>query len=163
MNGNFIYENPTKLIFGDKALDKLSNELNKYGDNILLVYGGGSLKKTGLYDRIIKILKESNKNVIEDSGVMSNPTIDKLIDGVNIVRNNNIDFILAVGGGSVIDYTKALAASVNLKDDIWQYYFINHKEPNCKVLPHGNVLTMVGTGSEMNGGSVITNPHTKEK
>ena len=158
MNGNFTYQNPTKLIFGFKALDSLKDELLKYGKNVLLVYGSGSIKKTGLYDKVIKILKEANKNVAEDSGVMSNPTTYKLNEGIERARAHNVDFILAVGGGSVIDYTKALAVSVNFNGDPWDNYFVKFNEPTCKIIPHGNILTMVGTGSEMNGGAVITNP-----
>ncbi len=158
MNGNFTYQNPTKLIFGSKALDSLKDEILKYGKNVLLVYGSGSIKKTGLYDKVIKILKDAGKNIFEDSGVMSNPTTYKLNEGVMRAKACNASFILAVGGGSVIDYTKALAASVNLNGDPWDNYYVKFNEPTCKVIPHGNILTMVGTGSEMNGGAVITNP-----
>ncbi len=158
MNGNFIYQNPTKLIFGDNALSSLKEEICKYGPNVLLVYGSGSIKKSGLYDKVIKILKEAHKNVAEDSGVMANPTTYKLNEGVARARAHNTDFILAVGGGSVIDYTKALAVSINFDGDPWDNYYIKFNEPTCKIVPHGNILTMVGTGSEMNGGAVITNP-----
>ncbi len=164
MRGNFNYYNPTKLYFGDKALENLNQELKNYGPNVLLVYGGGSIKKTGLYDKIIEILKSLNKNVFEDSGVMSNPTIKKLYEGVKIARENKIDFILAVGGGSVIDYSKGLAASINLYDeDPWNKYYLKMEEADCECVPIGAVLTMVGTGSEMNGGSVITNEEQKLK
>lgn len=164
MRGNFTYYNPTKLIFGVDSLNKLNDELKNYGKNILLVYGGGSIKKTGLYDEIIKILKDLNKNIFEDSGVMPNPTINKLYEGIKIARDNKIDFILAVGGGSVVDYSKGLAASVNLLgEDPWDKYYINQEEATCECIPLGCVLTMVGTGSEMNGGSVITNPESKLK
>lgn len=157
MLGNFIYHNPTKLIFGDKSLDELKNELNNYSNRVLLVYGGGSIKRTGLYDKIIKILKDCNKMVFEDKGVMPNPTIEKLNEGILIARKSKIDFILAVGGGSVIDYAKALSVSINFDGDPWDNYFVKFNEPSCKIIPVGCVLTMVGTGSEMNGGSVITN------
>ena len=163
MLGNFSYHNPTKLYFGEDSLSYLKEELKNYGQNVLLVYGGGSIKKNGLYDEIIAILKECGKNVAEVSGVMPNPTSDKLNEGVAIARENKTDFILAVGGGSVCDYSKAVSVSVNCKDDPWEKYFIRFEEPDCDIIPVGCVLTMTGTGSEMNGGSVITNRHTKQK
>ena len=163
MLGNFTYCNPTKIHFGPDALDSLGGELAKYGKNVLLVYGGGSIKKNGIYDSIIKILENSGKNVTELGGVMPNPTSDKLIEGVKVARENKIDFILAVGGGSVCDYAKAVSVSVNCDEDPWEKYFIRFEEPTCDIVPVGCVLTMVGTGSEMNGGSVITNHHQKLK
>lgn len=163
MLGNFSYYNPTKLYFGEKALQSLSKELPKYGENILLVYGGGSIKKYGLYDEVMKILKEHGKTVVEDAGVMPNPTVDKLKDGVKIARENAVDFVLAIGGGSVCDYAKALCASVYCEDDPWQKYFVRQERLSNEALPLGCVLTMAGTGSEMNGGSVITNTQTNEK
>ena len=163
MLGNFSYHNPTKLYFGEESLNYLKDEVKNYGQNVLFVYGGGSIKKNGLYDEIIAILKECGKNVAEVSGVMPNPTSDKLNEGVAIARENKTDFILAVGGGSVCDYSKAVSVSVNCKDDPWEKYFIRFEEPDCDIIPVGCVLTMTGTGSEMNGGSVITNRHTKQK
>ena len=163
MLGNFSYHNPTKLYFGEDSLNYLKDELKNYGQNVLLVYGGGSIKKNGLYDEIIAILKECGKNVAEVPGVMPNPTSDKLNEGVAIAREHKADFILAVGGGSVCDYSKAVSVSVNCNDDPWEKYFIRFEEPDCKIIPVGCVLTMTGTGSEMNGGSVITNHHTKQK
>lgn len=163
MLGNFSYHNPTKLYFGEDSLNYLQDELKNYGQNVLLAYGGGSIKKNGLYDDIIAILKECGKNVAEVSGVMPNPTSDKLNEGVAIALENKADFILAVGGGSVCDYSKAVSVSVNCKDDPWEKYFIRFEEPDCDIIPVGCVLTMTGTGSEMNGGSVITNHHTKQK
>ena len=163
MLGNFSYHNPTKLYFGEDSLNSLKDELKNYGQNILLVYGGGSVKKSGLYDEIIAVLKECGKNVAEVSGVMPNPTSDKLNEGVAIARGRDIDIILAVGGGSVCDYSKALSVSVYCDDDPWEKYFIRFEEPECRIIPVGCVLTMAGTGSEMNGGSVITNRRTKQK
>lgn len=157
MNGNFEYHNTTKLIFGPDSLDKLSKELEGVGNNVLLVYGSGSIKKTGLYEKVINILTSCGKNVAEDSGVMSNPTTDKLYEGIKRARTHHTDFILAVGGGSVIDYTKALAASINFDGDPWDEYYVKFNEPTVKIIPHGNILTMCGTGSEANGGAVITN------
>lgn len=161
MLGNFTYCNPTKLYFGDDSLKFLNDELPKYGKNIVLVYGRESIKKNGLYDEIMQILKDNNKNVAEISGVMPNPTLDKLYEGVEIAKKHNADFILAVGGGSVCDYSKAVSVSVNCDCDPWQKYYVDFDEPTCEIIPVGCVLTMVGTGSEMNAGSVITN--TKEK
>ena len=163
MLGNFSYCNPTKLYFGENSLSNLSDELKKYGDNVVLVYGTGSIKKNGIYDDIIKILKGSNKNITEIEGVMPNPTVEKLYEGIEIARNHNADFILAVGGGSVCDFSKALSVSVNCNEDPWEKYFVRFEEPDCEIIPIGCVLTMVGTGSEMNAGSVITNQNTKEK
>jgi len=163
MLGNFVYHNPTKLYFGDEAINGLREELPKYGKNVLLIYGGGSIKKNGIYDEVIKVLKEGNKNIYEDSGVMPNPTTDKLYEGLKIARDNNVDFILAVGGGSVCDYAKAIAVSIHCNDDPWDKYYIRFEEPDCEIVPVGCVLTMVGTGSEMNAGAVITNPNTKQK
>ena len=157
MLGKFSYHNPTKLYFGEESLGFLKDEMKKYGENILLVYGGGSIKKSGLYDEISAILKECGKNVAEVSGVMPNPTVDKLREGVKIARENNSDFILAVGGGSVCDYSKAVSVSVHCDDDPWEKYYIRFEEPDCEIVPVGCVLTMAGTGSEMNGGAVITN------
>ncbi len=157
MLGNFSYKNGTKLYFGNNSLNFLNEELKNYGKNVQLIYGGGSIKKNGIYDSVIEILKAGGKNIIEDSGVMPNPTVEKLYEGVKIARENNVDLLLAVGGGSCIDYAKAVSVSINCKDDPWQKYFIKYEEPDCKIVPVGCVLTMVGTGSEMNGGSVITN------
>lgn len=163
MLGNFTYCNPTKLYFGDKSLENLKNELPKYGKNVVLVYGGGSIKKNGIYDEVVEILKNCGKNVAEISGVMPNPTLAKLYEGVEIARAHNVDLILAVGGGSVCDYSKAVAVSVNCADDPWEKYYIRFEEPTCAIVPVGCVLTMAGTGSEMNAGAVITNEKTKQK
>ena len=163
MLGNFTYCNPTKLYFGKDALNGLKEELPKYGKNVLLVYGGGSIKKNGIYDKVVKILKENGKNIFEDSGVMPNPTTEKLYEGIARAKKAKADFILAVGGGSCCDYAKALSISVNCKEDPWEKYYIRFEEPSCKIIPVGCVLTMVGTGSEMNGGAVITNHAQKLK
>lgn len=163
MLGNFTYCNPTKLYFGKEALDGLNQELPKYGKNVLLVYGGGSIKKNGIYDKVVAILKANDKNIFEDDGVMPNPTIEKLKEGIERARVAKADLILAVGGGSVCDYAKAVSISVNCNDDPWDKYFIRFEDVNCEIIPVGCVLTMVGTGSEMNGGSVITNHEQKLK
>ena len=163
MLGNFTYSNPTKLYFGKESLNGLNEELPKYGKNVLLVYGGGSIKKTGLYDEVIKILKANNKEIFEDAGVMPNPTVEKLYEGCERARKGNVDFILAVGGGSVCDYAKAVSVSVFCEEDPWDKYFLRMEDVDNKIIPVGCVLTMVGTGSEMNGGSVITNHDSKLK
>lgn len=163
MLGNFSYCNPGKLYFGDKSLDYLNAELPKYGKNVVLIYGGGSIKKNGIYDDVVKILEAQGKNVAEISGIMPNPTLAKLYEGIEIARQHQADFLLAVGGGSVCDYAKAVSVSVNCEEDPWQKYFLRFEEPSCETLPVGCVLTMVGTGSEMNAGAVITNQETKQK
>ena len=163
MLGNFTYENPTKIIFGPDSINSLAEELQKYGKRVQLIYGGGSIKKNGIYEQVIDALNKAGKEVIEDAGVMPNPTIEKLREGVQIARDNKVDFLLAVGGGSCVDYAKAVSVSVNCNEDPWKKYFVNFDEPTCEILPVGSVLTMVGTGSEMNGGSVISNHETKIK
>ena len=163
MLGNFTYSNPTKLYFGKDALDGLNEELPKYGKNVLLVYGGGSIKKNGIYDKVVALLKANGKEIYEDAGVMPNPTNKKLNEGIERARAAKADLILAVGGGSVCDYAKAVSVSVHCNDDAWEKYFIRFEEPTCDIIPVGCVLTMVGTGSEMNGGSVITNHEQKLK
>ena len=163
MLGNFTYCNPTKLYFGKGALQNLKGELAKYGKNVVLVYGGGSIKKNGIYDSVMNILKECQKDVAEISGVMPNPTVEKLYEGMKIAREHKADFLLAVGGGSVCDYTKALAVSVHCEEDPWEKYYLRFEEPTCEIVPLGCVLTMVGTGSEMNAGAVITNHEQKLK
>ena len=163
MLGNFSYCNPTKLYFGDDSLNYLNTELPKYGSNVVLIYGGGSIKKNGIYEDVCKILKDNGKNVAEIAGVMPNPTLEKLYEGVEIARNHHADLLLAVGGGSVCDYAKAVSVSVNCEEDSWEKYYVRFEEPECEIVPVGCVLTMVGTGSEMNAGAVITNRETKQK
>ena len=124
MLGNFSYCNATKLYFGEDSLKYLNDELPKYGKNVQLIYGGGSIKKNGIYDAVVEILKANGKNIVEDSGVMPNPTSDKLREGVKIARENKVDLLLAVGGGSCCDYAKAVSVSVHCNDDPWQKYFI---------------------------------------
>lgn len=163
MLGSFSYCNPTKLYFGDDSLNYLNTELPKYGRNVVLIYGGGSIKKNGIYDEVVKILEDNGKSVVEIAGVMPNPTLAKLYEGVEVARNHHADFLLAVGGGSVCDYAKAVSISVNCEEDPWEKYYLRFEEPDCDTLPVGCVLTMVGTGSEMNTGAVITNQETKQK
>lgn len=163
MLGNFTYCNPTKLYFGKDALNGLKEELPKYGKNVMLVYGGGSIKKNGIYDRVVSVLRECKKEIFEDGGVMPNPTTEKLYEGIERARKAKADLILAVGGGSVCDYAKAVSVSVHYDGDPWKKYFLDFADVDNEVVPVGCVLTMVGTGSEMNGGSVITNHAQKLK
>ena len=163
MLGNFSYCNPTKLYFGEDSLNYLNDELPKYGKNVLLVYGGGSVKKNGIYDAVTQILKKNGKNVAEVAGVMPNPTLEKLYEGLEIARNHGTDLILAVGGGSVCDYSKAVSVSIHCDEDPWEKYYLRFEEPTCEIVPVGCILTMAGTGSEMNAGSVITNHEAKLK
>ena len=163
MLGNFMYSNPTKLYFGEDSLDYLNIELPKYGKKILLAYGSGSIKKNGIYNAVVSILKKNGKEIVELPGVMPNPTSDKLIEGCNLARSENVDFILAVGGGSTIDYAKGVSVGAWYDGDPWEKYYLKMEEPANRIIPVGAVLTMVGTGSEMNGGSVITNHAQKLK
>lgn len=131
--------------------------MKNYGKTILLVYGKNSIKKNGLYDKIITILKEADKKVIELAGIKSNPTYEQMMEGARLVRENNVDLILGVGGGSVIDCSKAISVSAYCNGDPWERYWVNFEKIDNKIIPVGAVLTMAGTGSEMNGGSVMTN------
>ena len=163
MLGNFSYSNPTKLYFGDDAISFLKDELKNYGPKVMLTYGGGSIKRNGIYDDVIKALNEAGKEVFEDPGVMSNPTVQKLYEGCKIAKDNDVDLILAVGGGSTIDYAKAVSVSAWCDEDPWEKYYLRMEDAENRIIPVGSVLTMVGTGSEMNGGSVITNHEQKLK
>lgn len=165
MLGNFVYSNPTKLYFGDKAQENLVEALKPFGQKVLLVYGGGSIKRNGVYDDVIAALSAAGKTVIELSGVMPNPTVAKLNEGVEVARENDVDLILAVGGGSTIDYAKGVSVATGYDGDAWEHFYVRQANPapGAKIIPVGAVLTMAGTGSEMNGGSVITNPRQKLK
>lgn len=165
MLGNFTYCNPTKLYFGDDVRKNLNDELTHYGPKVLLTYGGGSIKRNGIYEEVIASLREAGKEVVELSGVMPNPTTTKLVEGAKLAREHDVDLILAVGGGSTIDYTKAVSVAAWCGEDPWEKFYIRQEEPDPdqRIIPVGCVLTMVGTGSEMNGGSVITNHEAKLK
>ena len=158
MNGNFVYYNPTKLYFGEDSLNYLIDELKNYGPVVLLNYGSGSVKRNGIYDQVVAILQQAGKTIVENPGVMSNPTLEKLREGIQIARDNKVDLILALGGGSVCDYSKAVAASAYCEGDYWDKFYLKQQQPDAdqKILPVGCVLTMAGTGSEMNAGTVIT-------
>ena len=157
MKYDFCYYNPTKIYFGKEWLGNLSGELANYGKNILLIYGKNSVKKSGLYDEVIKILKAADKNVTELSGIKSNPSYSQLLKGASLVKENDVDLILAVGGGSVIDCAKGISVSAYCEGDPWQKYWVDFEPVTNKIVPVASILTMAGTGSEMNGGSVITN------
>ena len=165
MLGNFAYSNPTKLYFGEDSLNYLNEELPKYGKNVQLVYGGGSIKKTGIYNKVVAILKACGKEIFEDGGVMPNPTVEKLYEGIQIAREQEVDLLLAVGGGSCCDYAKAVSISVNCREDPWEKYYLKFEDVDAdtEIIPVGCVLTIAGTGSEMNGGAVITNHESKLK
>lgn len=157
MLGNFQFHNPTRLHFGENALDSLADELKNYGPTVQLSYGGGSIKKFGIYDQVMSILAAAGKTVVDDGGVMPNPTMERVLEGAERAKSHNVDLILAVGGGSTIDYAKAVSASAWCEEDPWEKYYMRREEPSCRIIPVGSVLTMAGTGSEMNGGSVISN------
>ena len=165
MLGNFVYANPAKLYFGDEAQKNLAEALKPFGKKVLLTYGGGSIKRNGVYDDVIAALNAAGKDVVELPGVMPNPTVEKLNEGAKVARENNVDFILAVGGGSTIDYAKAVSVSAWYDGDAWERFWVKQEDPAPaeRIIPVGAVLTMAGTGSEMNGGSVITNHATKMK
>jgi len=153
---DFTFNNPTKIYFGKDSLKYLEEELKNYGDKILLTYGGGSIKKNGIYDKVLAILQKCNKQIIEYSNVTANPTLDKMLEGSRLARENEVDLILAVGGGSVIDCAKGVSATAYADEkDIFNRYWVRREPVTNKVIPVASVLTMVGTGSEMNGGSVI--------
>ncbi len=165
MIGNFVYSNPTTLYFGKDACANLADALKAFGSKVLLTYGAGSIKRNGIYEDVINALTVAGKEVIELSGVMPNPTVDKMNEGARIARENDVDLILAVGGGSTIDYAKAISVAAWYDGNAWDHFFVEQKDPQPgeRIIPVGAVLTMVGTGSEMNGGSVITNPVQKLK
>lgn len=159
----FTYNYPVKVYFGEKAASRnLAAELAKVGQNVLLAYGGGSIKKNGVYDELLDILKEAGKTVTEFTGIMSNPTYAKVQEGAALAQEKNIDFILAVGGGSVIDCCKIVSAQAKLNKDIWELEYTDHKQPT-EFIPMGAVVTAFGTGTEMNNGAVITNEEKKLK
>ena len=158
---NFTYYNPTKLIFGKGQLEQLKTEVPPYGKKVLLVYGGGSVKRSGLYENVVNTLKEIGSEVFELSGVEPNPRLTTAKKGIEICHKEGIEFILAVGGGSVIDCTKLIAAGAKYNGDAWD--IVTKKAFATEALPFGVVLTLAATGSEMNSGSVITNWETNEK
>jgi alcohol dehydrogenase len=157
----FEFYNPTQLIFGKGQLEALKREVPKYGKRVLLVYGGGSIKRSGLYDNVTSLLGEIGAEVTELAGVEPNPRLSTVHKGVELCKTHQIDLVLAVGGGSVLDCSKAIAVGAKYDGDMWD--FAERKATAKAALPLGTVLTMAATGSEMNAGSVITNEKTQEK
>ena len=154
---SFTYRYPVTVYFGEKAAEKnLETELAKVGKTVLLAYGGGSIKKNGVYDELTGILKAAGKEIVEFIGIMSNPTYAKVLEGAKLAKEHQIDFILAVGGGSVIDCCKIVSAQAKLDGDIWEMEYTDHEQPT-EFIPMGAVVTAFGTGAEMNNGAVITN------
>ncbi|MDA0145604.1 iron-containing alcohol dehydrogenase [Vibrio sp. RW] len=164
MQLDFSYYNPTTIHFGKESLSKLDDELPNYGNTVLLVYGRNAIKSNGIYDKVMASLSTAGKKVVELSGVMPNPTYDKMMEGVELVRAHKVDLILAVGGGSVVDCAKGISVSAHCEgQDPFQKYWVDFQDLENDVVPVASILTMVGTGSEMNGGSVITHEETKYK
>ena len=159
----FVYSYPTKVYFGERAAEQhLSKELTKVGPNVLLAYGGGSIKRNGIYEELTGILHNAGKHVVEFTGIMSNPTYAKVQEGAKLAQEEKIDFILAVGGGSVIDCCKIVSAQAKADQDIWEMEYTDHRQPTA-FIPMGAVVTAFDTGAEMNNGAVITNEEKKLK
>lgn len=159
---NFIYNIPTKVYFGENQLENLGKELRKFGRRVLLTYGGGSIKRIGLYDRVIEELRKAEMEVFELSGIEPNPRIESVRKGVEICKNDGIDVLLAVGGGSTIDATKFMAAGACVDHDAWEFFGANAK-PIERALPIVTILTLSATGSEMDTAGVISNFETGDK
>lgn len=163
MMNNFVFENKTKVYFGKNVVkEHLGGLLSNYGETVMLAYGGGSIKCNGVYDEIMGILNAQGKRIVEFSGIMSNPTYQKVQEGAKLARENHVDLILAVGGGSVSDCCKVISAQANLNEDIWEMQYTKHTLPT-KFIPLGTIVTVFGTGSEMNNGAVITHEEKKIK
>lgn len=161
---NFNYNVSTKVLFGKGKVNEVGKEAKKYGDKVLIVYGKGSVKRSGLFDIVVENLKKSGIHVYELPNIDPNPRIDSVYKGAEICRKEGINLILAVGGGSVIDCSKAIAAQVNYCGDVWQDLYVEQKLYELKsAVPVASILTLAATGSEMNGNSVISNMHTNQK
>lgn len=160
---NFIYENKTKVYFGKGGVKEyLGSLLENYGSTVMLAYGGGSIKENGVYDEVMGILNAKGKRVVEFAGIMSNPTYAKVQEGAKLAQENDVDLILAVGGGSVSDCCKVISAQAKLDEDIWEMQYTKHTYPS-EFIPLGTIVTVSGTGSEMNNGAVITHEEKKIK
>jgi len=154
---SFTYSYPVKVAFADNSIEeKLPELLKNAGQKVMLAYGKGAIKKAGIYDRVVKVLKDADKEIVEFSGIMSNPTYEKVLAGAKLAKDEKVDFILAVGGGSVIDCCKIVSAQAKLENDIWNYEYQDKKRPDS-FIPLGCIVTAFGTGAEMNNGAVITN------
>lgn len=161
---NFIFENATKAYFGKGCVKEyLACEVKKYGNNVMIAYGGGSIKKNGIYDEVIGILTDEGKNVIEFTGIMANPTYEKVLAGAALAKENHVDVIIGIGGGSVMDCCKAVSLAATSKEDVWDNFWAKQGVIDFEPLPLGVIVTVAGTGSEMNGGAVITNKKLKIK
>lgn len=159
----FTYSYPVKVYFGEGAAkNNLSSELSKVGKTVMLAYGGGSIKKNGIYDELVQILNCAGKDIVEFTGIMSNPTYAKVQEGAKLAKDAGVDFILAVGGGSVIDCCKIVSAQAKLDEDIWEFEYGKGSRPS-EFIPMGAVVTAFGTGAEENNGAVITNKEKKLK
>jgi len=164
MMNNFIFENATKAYFGKECVkEHLVNEIHKYGNTVMLAYGGGAIKSNGIYDEIMKILSEEEKTVVDFPGIMANPTYEKVLEGASLAKEKKVDLILGVGGGSVMDCCKAISLAATSKEDIWDNFWAKPGVIDFEPLPLGVIVTVAGTGSEMNGGAVITNEKLKIK
>jgi hypothetical protein len=159
---DFTYAVSTKVLFGKNKIERLNEEIEKYANNILFVYGGGSIKRIGLYDTVRKILEKGDIDVVELSGVQPNPRMETVRTGIQLCKDHDLDFVLAVGGGSVIDCAKTIAAGVYYDGDPWDLFLLGDSKIRA-ALPVGTVLTLAGTGSEMNGNAVISNEETEQK
>lgn len=161
---NFIFENSTKTFFGKGCVKEyLTCLAGHYGNNVMIAYGGGSIKKNGIYDEVLESLKKARKNIVEFSGIMANPTYKKVLEGAKLAKENNVDLILGIGGGSVIDCCKAISLAAVYEGDVWQDFWMRAGIIDFEPLPLGVIVTVAGTGSEMNGGAVITNEEAKIK
>ena len=158
---NFYFYNSTKIYFGKNEVDKVGKLSKEFGDNVLLVYGKSSIKRTGLYDKVIKLLKAEKMNVFELGGIDPNPRIESIREGGDLCKKHNIDLVLGVGGGSVIDASKGIATAAMYDGDPWDFY--SYKVESKGALPIATILTLAATVSEMNAGTVVTNQETKEK
>ncbi len=163
MNRDFEFFNPTQVFFGKTAMDALPTALDMFGVNVLLAYGGGSIKANGVYDQVMAALQRAGKRVTEFTGIMPNPTYAKVLEGGALARECEADLILAVGGGSVMDSAKAVAIAAVEDGDLWTKYWVEKRELDCMPIPVGAIVTMVGTGSEMDGDAVVTNEETMKK
>ena len=160
---NFIFENKTRVYFGKGGVKEyLGSLLKNYGGTVMLAYGGGSIKRNGVYDEIVGILNAAGKRIVEFSGIMPNPAYRKVQEGAKLARENHVDLILAVGGGSVSDCCKVISAQANVDEDLWELENTKHTFPT-KFIPLGAIVTVFGTGSEMNSGAVITHEEKKIK
>lgn len=161
---NFIFENKTKVFFGEGCVKEyLACLSGRYGENVLLCYGGGSIRENGIYDQVMESMRKAGKHVTELSGIMPNPTYEKVLEGAKLARESRTDLILGVGGGSVMDCCKAISMAAVYEGDVWEDFFERPGIVDFEPLPVGVVVTVAGTGSEMNGGAVITNGEKKIK